>query len=146
MQSTKDAKAPVLRAREIAAGATPSVEDVLSLTALLERVARSLDRLEGSAKVAASDGLYASLAALSGQLHRGVETAAKLQGLYSETPAQQEGRFSVQIVIPQIDAKPPVTIDCTPERGSKASDDPVPQITARRNVAYHFDLGEDGGD
>ena len=110
-RSTKEAKAEVTRAREIAAGATPSVEDVLSLHALLERVARSLDRLEGSAQVAAADGLHASLAALSGQLHRGVETAAKLQGLYSDAPqAQQQERFSITINL----GEAPVTIDCTP--------------------------------
>lgn len=111
MQSTKEAKAPVTRAKAIAAGATPTVEDVLSLMALLDRLARSLDRLEGSAQVAAADGLHASLAALSGQLHRGVETAAKLQGLYSEAPPTgQQERFSITIDL----GEAPVTIDCTP--------------------------------
>jgi hypothetical protein len=120
MQSTKEAKAPVTRAKQIAAGEVPTIEEVLSLAGLLERVARSLDRLEGSAQVAHQEGLHASLAALSGQLHRGVETAAKLQGLYSDAPMQDAGsKFSVTINLPQLDTPPArhTMIDCTPEKG-----------------------------
>jgi len=69
---SKETRAPIKRAQAIAAGAaTPTPQEVLTLTALLDRLARSLDRLEGSAEAAAAEKLHASLAALSGQLHRG---------------------------------------------------------------------------
>ena len=127
MRSAKDVHAPVIRAREIAAGAAPTPQEVLTLTGLLDRLVRSLDRLEGSAQVAAADGLHASLAALSGQLHRGIEAAGKLQGFYSDAQqVQPQDKFSIRIVIPQIDAKPPMTLDVTPERHSEASGAPVP--------------------
>jgi len=140
VQSTKDAKAPVIRAREIAAGATPSVEDVLSLHALLERMARSLDRLEQSAVAASSDGLHTALAAVSGQISRSVETAARLQniGYKDATQAQQGEKFSVNIIIPQVNAAQPLTLDCTREEHEA----PVPQLTARRNASYAFGFDE----
>ena len=144
MVSTKEAKAPVMRAREIAAGAVPTPQEVLTLTGLLDKLVRSLDRLEGSAQVAAADGLHASLAALSGQLHRGIEAAGKLQGFCSDTPQAQQGeKFSVQIILSPPDTKQtgnsPVTIDCTREEHEA----PVPQVTARRSPAYHFDTDQD---
>jgi hypothetical protein len=107
MQRAKEAKAPVTRAKQIAAGAAPTVEDVLSLTGLLERLSRSLDRLELGATTAAANELHTSHAALAGQLHRGIEAAGILQGLYSDVPQVQQDKFSVQIVIPQIDVAPP---------------------------------------
>ena len=78
------ARAEVQRARSIATGETkPNHDDILSLSGLLERLARSLERLEGAAATAADDGLHMPLAALSGQLHRGIESAAKIQGMYA---------------------------------------------------------------
>ena len=146
MQRTNEARAPVIRAREIASGAVPTPQEVLSLTSLLDRIGRSLDRLEHSAVAASSDGLHSALAALSGQISRSVEVAARMQNIgYKDTPqGQQQAGFSVQIVIPQLDTKQtgnsPVTIDCTPERGSEA---PVPQVTARHGAAYDFCLDQD---
>ena len=132
----KETKAPVIRAREIAAGAMPTPQEVLSLTALLDRLARSLDRLEGSAQVAHSDGLHASLAALSGQLHRGVETAAKLQNFYSEPQTHQAEKFSISICLPQLDTKQPITLDCA----RAEPEDAAPRLPPRGSFAVGFDL------
>ena len=140
----KETKAQVIRAREIAAGAVPTPQEVLTLTGLLDRLVRSLDRLEGNAQVAAADGLHASLAALSDQLHRGIEAAGKLQGFYSDVQqVRPEEKFSVQIILPQPAKPSPMTLDVTPERHSEASDAPLPQVTARRGAAYHFDLDQE---
>ena len=84
----------------LAHGDAPSAHEVLTLTGLLTRLVRSLDRLEGAADAAATDNLHSALAAISGQLHRGVEAAAKLQGLYVEPEVQQQAKFSINIVIP----------------------------------------------
>jgi len=100
VMSVNDVRAPVERAKAIVMGETPSVTEVLSLTGLLERVARSLDRLEGAADAAATDNLHSALAAVSGQLHRGVEAAAKLQGIGAMPAVQQETKFSISIVVP----------------------------------------------
>lgn len=101
LQPIRETRAPVERAKAIVLGEAPSAHEVLTLTGLLDRLARSLDRLEGAADAAATDNLHSALAAVSGQLHRGVETAAKLQGLYAEPEAQQHAKFSINIVIPQ---------------------------------------------
>jgi hypothetical protein len=90
------ARSEVARAKEIAAGGAPTAADVLSLSSLLERLGRSLERLEGAADHAAADNLHTSLAAVSGQLHRGIETAAKIQGLGAEQ-ASEGPRFSIII-------------------------------------------------
>ncbi len=82
-------------------GEVPTPQEVLSLTGLLDRLTRSLDRLEGSADAAANDNLHSALAAVSGQLHRGVEAAAKLQGLYAEPEISQQTKFSINIVLPE---------------------------------------------
>ena len=100
LQPIRETRAPVQRAREIATGDMPSAAEVLTLTGLLNRLARSLDRLEGAADAAATDNLHSALAAVSGQLHRGIEGAAKLQGLYAESEVQQQPKFSVTINIP----------------------------------------------
>lgn len=97
-----EVRAEVDRARAIASGqavATPS--EVLSLTALLDRLARSLERLEGACDLASGDKLHAALAALSGQLHRGIEAAAKIQNFYHEPEAATGPRLSVVINLPQ---------------------------------------------
>lgn len=94
-------RAPVERAHAILSGATPSPDEMLSLTGLLARLTRSLDRLERSAEIAANENLHSALAAVSGQIHRGIEGAAKMQGVYAQPEPVGEAKFSVNIVIPQ---------------------------------------------
>ena len=94
------AKAQVQRARAIVAGEVATPGDVISLTSLLDRLTRSLDRLEGSADAAAVDGLHAALAAVTGQLHKGVETTARLSGLYTDNEQVGRERFSININLP----------------------------------------------
>lgn len=100
LQPVRESRAPVQRAKAIVRGEVASPQEVLTLTGLLDRLVRSLDRLEGAADAAANDNLHSALAAVSGQLHRGVESAAKLQGLYAEPELQQQAKFSINIVIP----------------------------------------------
>lgn len=96
----RETRAPVERAKAIVMGEMPSPHDVLTLTSLLDRLSRSLDRLEGAADAAATDNLHSALAAVSSQLHRGVEAAAKLQGLYAEPEVSEQSKFSINIVVP----------------------------------------------
>jgi len=96
------AKAQVQRAKALLSGEVATPGDVISLTSLLDRLTRSLDRLEQSADAAAVEGLHAALATVSGQLHRGIETAGKLQGLYSEGDQSPREKFSIQILIPEM--------------------------------------------
>ena len=100
LQPVRESREPVERAKAIAAGEIPSPHEVLTLTGLLDRLVHSLDRLESAADGAANDNLYAALAAVSGQLHRAITDAAKLQGLYAEPEAQQQTKFSINIVLP----------------------------------------------
>lgn len=102
VEPIRESRAPVQRAKAILTGEMPSAAEVLTLTGLLDRLGRSLDRLEGAADAAATDNLHSALAAVSGQLHRGVEAAAKLQGLYAEPEIQSQTKFSVNIVIPNV--------------------------------------------
>jgi hypothetical protein len=97
------------RAKALAAGAAPTGAEVLSLTGLLERVARSLERLDGAADRAVVDNLPTALAAVSGQLHRGIEAAARLQGIGAE-PKQpgNTDKFSVTI---NLGGAKPLTIE-----------------------------------
>jgi len=82
-------------------GDMPSAADMLTLTNLLDWLGRSLDRLEGAAYAAATDSLHLVLVAVRGQLHRGGEAAAKLQGLYAEPEAKAHTHFSISILLPQ---------------------------------------------
>jgi hypothetical protein len=100
LQPVRESREPVQRAKAIATGEIPSVNEMLTLTGLLDKVARSLDRLEKAADTAANDNLHSALAAVSGQLVRGVEAAAKLQGLYAEPEIQNQAKFSINIVLP----------------------------------------------
>lgn len=112
VQAPADVRAPVQRAKAINAGtATPTPTEVLSLGGLLERVARSLERLETAADGAAASDLYVPLAGLSGQLHRAIETAAKLQGIGNEPPVPDRERFSVTINFPEGFSPPAVTLE-----------------------------------
>lgn len=101
LEPIRETRAPVERAQAILTGAIPSPHEVVTLTGLLARLSRSLDRLEFSAEVAASENLHSALAAVSGQIHRGIEGAAKMQGLYAQPESAGETKFSVNIVIPQ---------------------------------------------
>ena len=100
VQPIKQGREPVERAKAIIMGQQPVATDLLSLNGLLNRLARSLTRLEGAADMAAGDNLHAALAAVTGQLHRGIETAGKLQGLYAEPEVQRQTPFSITINLP----------------------------------------------
>jgi hypothetical protein len=141
VQPTKALQAPVQRAKAIAAGATASVDDILSLSALMERMARSLERLENGAISAADENLHAAHAGLAAQLHRGIESVGKLRGYYNDSPAQSGAeRFSISINLPQIDTAPTShpMVDVTPK--SKAST-PAPRIPSK-DFGVTFDLGD----
>jgi hypothetical protein len=90
------------RIRAIAAGEVePTESDLASLRGLTSRFARSLERLEGAADAAAEQSSYAALAALSGQIHKALESMGKMQGLYEEPNAETAAaKFSINIVLP----------------------------------------------
>lgn len=94
-------KQAVKRARAIATGEAASPAEILSLTALVSKLSRSIDRLEDAAQCAGDTKAFNQLAALSGQIHRGIEAAAKLQGLGGLNTMETE-RFSITIVLPTI--------------------------------------------
>lgn len=100
VQPVQQSRESVERAKAIVTGAQPTATDMLSLNGLLDRLARSLERLEEAADSAAADNLHASLAVVSGQLHRGIEAAGKLQGLYAEPEVQRQAPFSITINLP----------------------------------------------
>jgi hypothetical protein len=123
-----EVRAEVARAKAIAAGTAPaSYDDVLSLTSLLTKVAASLSRLEGACSTAASDGLHMPLAALSGQLHKGIETAAKLQGMYAEPQGAGGPSLHVTFNIPQAGAAQPTprTVALQPQPAEVIDAEPV---------------------
>lgn len=97
LQPASEIRKPVERARAIVEGGVPGLDELLGLEGLLGKLARSLDRLEAAADDAAGTGLHGALAALSGQIHRGIESTAKLRGLYVEPELQQWPAFSIQI-------------------------------------------------
>jgi len=102
-------RAPVERAKAIVNGSAPTAADALSIGGLLSTLGRSLERLEGAADLAAGEKAMAALAALSGQLHRGIEAAAKIQGIGSAAqPAAGDG-FTVNINLAG-DSFPPVRV------------------------------------
>jgi hypothetical protein len=95
-------RAEVERAKAIAAGTMrPLPDDLLSLTGLLGRLARSLERLEVAADTSLAENMPTALAAVSGQLHRGIETAAKMQGLYVEAAPPAAPAFSITFKLPE---------------------------------------------
>jgi hypothetical protein len=144
MQSAKEAKAPVTRAKQIAAGAAPTVEDVLSLSGLLERISRSLDRLENGAIIASTENLHAAHAGLAAQLHRGIECVGKLRGYYNDSPAQAgQDKFSVTINIDQPGTAPASrVIDGSAVRVPEASAPALPH-TPRKDFGIQFNTGLD---
>lgn len=98
------------RASAIAAGQlVPTSEDIATLSGLVSRLSRSLDRLEGAADDAARSRAFGALAALSGQIHKGIEGAGRLQGLYAPAAAPEtRPAFSIHINLPT-EASPPAT-------------------------------------
>jgi hypothetical protein len=116
----------VERAKAIVAGqVAANHDDILSLTGLLERLARSLERLEGAADSAASESQHMPLAALSGQLHRGIESAAKIQGLYAEPKPPGVAGFSLSIVLPAGEPMKPGLRNVTPSQADPTDAEPV---------------------
>jgi hypothetical protein len=57
-----------------------------------------LDRLDGAADQAARSETYVALAALSGQLHKGIEVAAKMQGTHAHQ-TEEKPNFSINISV-----------------------------------------------
>ena len=120
----------IIRAKAVASGeVTANHDDILSLTALMGRLARSLERLEVAADSAAGSDLHQSLAALSGQLHRGIESAAKIQGLYAE-PAAADGppRFSLTITMPSAAVSTGGLVNVTPSPARAAGPEPFNMV------------------
>lgn len=101
VSSQASAKAATARAKAIAAGdAQPTFEELASLKGLVGGLGRSLGRLEAAAEAAAGDRAYGALAALSAQIHRGLETAGKLQGFYADrVEAASHPSFTINIVL-----------------------------------------------
>ncbi len=95
-------RAEVVQAKAIVSGEVlPTHDDLLSLSGLLARLARSLGRLDDAADRAVTEDRPMALAALSGQLHRGIETTAKLQGLGNETREPDRPPTSITIIVPE---------------------------------------------
>jgi hypothetical protein len=108
VQPKNEAKAPVFRAKQIVEGKTPVVGDILSLHGLLEHI-------EDSAQAASQDGLHSALAALSGQISRSVEVAARMQSIgYKDAPQGAAGPgFSINICLPDTAPTRHAIVDCT---------------------------------
>ena len=129
VQPVKQGRESVERAKAIISGQQPVATDLLSLNGLLGRLARSLERLEGAADMAAGDNMHAALAAVSGQLHRGIEAAGKLQGLYAEPDVQRQAPFSITINLPS-HAEIATTMQRVPGLDTKGKNEasPAPQM------------------
>jgi hypothetical protein len=110
-------RAEVQRAKAIASGqASPLPDDLLTLTGLLGRLARSLERLEAAADNSLVENTPTALAAVSAQLHRGIETAAKMQGLYAERAQSAAPAFSITFKLPEAaEAKPVLHVGRCPQ-------------------------------
>lgn len=120
VSSQATVKSATARAKAIAAGdAQPTFEELASLKGLVGSLGRSLGRLEAAAEAAAGDRAYGALAALSAQIHRGLETAGKLQGLYADgiEPASAP-RFTINMVIGGVRGSRQVRHAGEPEVGS----------------------------
>lgn len=104
-------RAEVVQAKAIVSGEVlPTHDDLLSLSGLLARLARSLGRLDDAADRAVNEDRPMALAALSGQLHRGIETTAKLQGLGAAQNDVADARASITIHIQEPRA-PAIAVD-----------------------------------
>ncbi|MEN3976129.1 hypothetical protein [Emcibacter sp. SYSU 3D8] len=119
-------RAEVVRAKGIVSGEVlPTQDDLLSLSALLGRLAKSLGRLDAEADRAVTEDRPMVLAALSGQLHRGIETTAKLQGLGNERPEAVGARTSIIINIPEARSVPRLINGQSELPDSPTYDDPA---------------------
>lgn len=101
---------PVRQARAVLAGqATTSLADIGTAQGLTSKIAETLERLEYAAELACVRSQYSSLAAVSAQILRGIESAAKLHGLYADASAsgEVEQKFQINIVVnAPADARP----------------------------------------
>jgi hypothetical protein len=135
---TKEVRREVARAREIAGGDAPTLAEITSLKGLLARLARSLERLETAADGAAAVNAYASLAALSGQLHRGVEAAGRLQGLGASLADLGRPGFNISIIIPE-GVRAPVPVQLAPEPIGLGEPEPEPDGLTVPDFRVTFD-------
>ena len=85
--------------------------------------------------------MCASLASVTGQIFKGVETAARMQNIgYKDAPqAAQPERFGIQIILSQDPNKPPA-VDVAPKKHIEASDAGHQVTVRRRSFACDFDL------
>jgi hypothetical protein len=112
-------RAEVQRAEAIASGAVqPLPDDLLTLAGLLGRMARSLERLEAAADLSLAENTPTALAAVSAQLHRGIETAAKMQGLYAEPAQPAAPAFSVIFKLSENEPRPLLQSEPPPLRSA----------------------------
>lgn len=95
----RDGQAEVKRARAIAAGeVVPTPDDVVKSAVLVDRMQRSLARLEGAAEDAYSEKAHAALANLSAQLHRAIEVIARLTNVVE--PENSKPAYSIVFNFP----------------------------------------------
>ncbi len=127
-------QAPIIqankRAKAIAAGtATPTPSEALGLADLLSMMQRSLHRLDSAAEKAATDGAVGALTAASAQLHKGIETIAKLAGIGAQQPPDPANTATIIINLPSTSSLPSSahTIDAAPIH----SDKPLISIVGR---------------
>lgn len=112
-------RAEVERAKAIASGAAqPLPDDLLTLAGLLGRLARSLERLEAAADASLAKNTPTALAAVSAQLHRGIETAAKMQGLYAEPAQPAAPAFSIIFNLSEGEPAPSLHLEQAPHRSA----------------------------
>lgn len=142
---TSTTRAEVQRAKAIASGqVAPVPDDILSLTGLLGRLARSLERLEAAADTSLADNTPTALAAVSGQLHRGIETVAKMQGLYVAAAEPRAPAFNILFNLDSAGGLPAPPMPAIPQpvgstldtivqdvQKQEAGDDPVDSVQPR---------------
>jgi hypothetical protein len=139
---TKEVRREVARAKEIASGDGATLAEITSLKGLLARLGRSLERLETAADSAAAVNAYASLAALSGQLHRGVEAAGRLQGL-GMVQVDGGSLFAINIVVPE-SARSPAPARVVEVAPAVREPTPVSQELDVPDFHVAFDQSEEG--
>lgn len=112
ISGTSPGREDTIRARAIASGEIEiGPTDILTLSGLMTRLGRSLERLDVAADEAVSGGALTALAALSAQIHRGIESAARMQGLAKDDG--DEHRFSITSNLPASASQTPVRIQPT---------------------------------
>ncbi|TCZ53949.1 hypothetical protein [Roseicella aquatilis] len=134
-------RAEVERAKAIASGAVqPLPDDLLTLTGLLGRLARSLERLEAAADTSLAENAPTALAAVSAQLHRGIEAAAKMQGIYAEAAPPAAPAFSIVFKLSEAGERQPAHLIHVAQR-------PVGSVVdATLGDVQESEAGEDAAD